>query len=264
MSGAGSGARPSAAELVDHWIFVFMAGLFVVTALVGFVPDSIAMVKAANAGTGLPLPPVLHVHAVLMGSWLLLLLAQTTLAATGHTALHRKLGLASLVVAPGMVIAGLLLVPTIHHELWNVLKTAPPPAVVQIKAAITLLSSVVLLQVRVGVVFAILIALALLARRSDPGLHKRLMILATVLPLPAAIDRMQWLPTSYPGSPTTPELYTFLWITPMLAWDLFRSGRVHRAYWIWLAANAPFLIAEQGLWGSPWWQATVPKLMGVS
>jgi hypothetical protein len=50
----------------------------------------------------------------------------------------------------------------------------------------------------------------------------------------------------------------------MLAWDLFRTGRVHRAYWIWLAANAPLLIAEQALWRSPWWLATVPKLMGVS
>ncbi len=238
--------------------------MFVATALVGFVPDSIEMVRAAETGKGLPLPPILHVHAVLMGSWLLLLLAQTTLVATGRTALHRKLGLASLVIAPAMVITGLVLVPTIHHELRNVLKAAPPPLAAQLQPAVTLLSSVVLLQIRVGVVFAILIALALLARRTDPGLHKRLMILATVCPLPAAIDRMHWLPTSYPLTPTTPELYTFLWITPMLAWDLFRLGRIPRAYWIWLGVNAPFVIAEQGLWRSPWWLATVPKLMGAS
>ena len=93
LGGQVLGARSRLADLIDRWIFVFMAGLFLLTVLVGFVPDSFALVKGVQIGLLPPLPPILHVHAVLMGSWLLLLMAQTTLVATGHRALHRKLGL---------------------------------------------------------------------------------------------------------------------------------------------------------------------------
>jgi hypothetical protein len=264
LSRRTSGAGPDVVATIDRWIFVFMTGLFVATVLVGFIPDSIGLVQAVRAGNRPPLPPVLHVHAVLMGSWMLLLLAQTTLAATGHTAYHRKLGLVSLVLAPAMVVAGLILVPTLYHQLWDGIKTAPPAVAVQLKASLALLSNILMGQIRVGILFPLFVGLALLARRTDPGTHKRLMILATLGPLPAAIDRMQWLPSSLPASPLSPDLYSLLWISPLFAWDLYRSGRVHRAYCIWLGASAPFVIAQHLLWGSPWWMATVRNLMGVS
>jgi hypothetical protein len=262
--GQASGAKLQVASAIDRWMFVFMAGLFTVTVLVGFVPDSIGLVQAVRTGVLPPLPAALHVHAVVMGSWILLLLGQTTLVATGRTALHRQLGLVGVVLAPAMVIAGMVVVPTMLHYLWGALKTAPPPLAAQLKSVLSLLYNTVLEQVRVGIVFPTLVGLALVARRTDSGLHKRLMILATVLPLIAAVDRIGWLPTTLPANPTGPELYTLLWISPMLGWDLYRSGRVHRAYWIWLGANAPFLVAEHAFWGTPWWLATVPKLMGIS
>ena len=53
------------------------------------------MLADVEAGERPPLPPVLHVHAVLMGTYLLLRLAQTTLAATGRQAWHQRLGLAA-------------------------------------------------------------------------------------------------------------------------------------------------------------------------
>ena len=72
---------------MDRWIFVFMAALFFVTALAGFIPDSLMKIAAVKAGERAPFPLVLHVHAVLMGAWLSLLLAQTTLMATGNAAM---------------------------------------------------------------------------------------------------------------------------------------------------------------------------------
>ena len=63
------GARPDAgafARFADRWIYVFMAGLFVVTALAGFVPRSLIKLAAVEAGQRPPFPPILHVHAVLM------------------------------------------------------------------------------------------------------------------------------------------------------------------------------------------------------
>lgn len=54
--------------LVDRWIFAGMAALFVATALIGFVPDSLMKIGLVAAGGRAPFPPILHVHAVLMGS----------------------------------------------------------------------------------------------------------------------------------------------------------------------------------------------------
>lgn len=264
LAGREVAGKTGIAETIDRWIYVFMAALFVATALLGFVPDSIGQVRAIGAGQRPPFPPVLHVHAVLMGGWLLLLLAQTTLVATGHKAFHRKLGLASLALAPAIVVTGLILVPTDYHLMWNAMKTAPAAAQAGVKQIVVVLGNVMFFQIRAGISFALFVGLALLARRADPGLHKRLMIIATVVPLGAAVDRIDWLPSTLPGNPISIDLYALLWLSPMIVWDLFRTGRLHRAYWIWLAVTVPFAIAGQFAWGAPWWQALVPRLMGVT
>ena len=51
-------------------------------------------------------------------------------------------------------------------------------------------------------------------------------------------------------------------LLPVLIYDVWRRGRVHRAYVIGLALNVPFLVASHLLWGSPWWAAAVSKVMG--
>lgn len=81
--------------------------------------------------------------------------------------------------------------------------------------------------------------------------------------LPAAIDRMTWLPTTMPGSPVAPDLYTLAAIAPMFLWDVLRNRSVHRAYWIWLAVCLPFVILVNGLWDTDWWHATAKQIMGV-
>ena len=103
---------------VDRWIFVFMAAFLLAAALAGFIPDSLEKVAAVESGRRPPLPPVMHMHAVLMGTWLTLLLAQTTLMATGQARYHRQLGMASLVLAPAIVLTGIVLIPTMHAERW--------------------------------------------------------------------------------------------------------------------------------------------------
>lgn len=252
----------SIANVIDRWIYVFMAGFFLVSTLVGFIPDSLMKIALVEAGKRPPFPPVLHVHAVLMGSFLLLLLAQTTLMATGRRATHQKLGMVSLVLVPAIVTTGLILVPTMQGMLRDALAAAPPEAQAPLRQAVANTSNIMLLQISIGILFPLFIALALLARRTDPGSHKRFMILATVLPLPAAIDRMEWLPKTMPDSPLSADLYTLLWVAPMFLWDWNRLGRIHRSYRIWLALVIPTFILQNLLWGSDWWMATAPRLLG--
>lgn len=258
----GSGRESTLSGVIDRWIYVFMAALFVVTTLVGFVPDSLAKIAAVEAGQRAPFPPILHIHAVLMGSWLLLLLAQTSLMATGRPAHHKKLGLASFVLAPAIVMTGFVLVPTMYGQVWTATQNAPPEMAEQMQGLLAHVGNIALLQIRAGLLFAFFVMLALKARKTDSSVHKRLIILATVIPLPAAIDRITWIPHSFPEAAYSADLYVLAWIAPMFAWDLFRLGRVHRAYIIWFAAYVPCAIVVNLLWGSPWWQSIVPGMMG--
>lgn len=251
------------AHAIDRWIFVFMAGWFIAIVLAGFIPDSLAKIAAVEAGERPPFPIILHVHAVLMGSFLLLLLAQTWLMATGRKGQHMRLGLMSMALVPAVVIAGIMLVPTTYHGLWSAAQTASPEARPGIEQGIRIWENITLLQIRVGILFPLFIILALKARGADAGLHKRMMILATAVPLPAGIGRIPWLPKTLPDSPLSADLYVLLAIAPMFLWDLTRNRSVHRAYWIWLLVALPFTIAVHALWDTPWWHATARWLMGV-
>ena len=251
------------AHAVDRWIYVFTAASFIAIVLAGFIPDSLAKIAAVEAGERPPFPLVLHLHAVLMGAFLLLLLAQTTLVATGRCALHRRVGLVSIALVPALVIVGLILVPTTYHGLWNAAQAAPPEARAPIEQGIHIWENIMLLQIRIGILFPLFIIIALKARGVNAGLHKRMMILATAVTLPAGIDRIPWLPTTMPESPLAPDLYTLLAVSPMFIWDVTRNGYVHKAYWIWLGIAFPFAIAIHGLWDTPWWHATARQIMGV-
>ena len=252
------------AHAIDRWIFVFMAAWFIAIVLAGFIPDSLMKVEMVRTGQRPPFPLALHMHAVVMGSCLLLLLAQSWLLATGQRARHKQLGVAGMVLAGLVVVVGIVLVPTMYHQLWYAAQAATTPeAKASTQQGLRFWDNITLLQIRIGILFPVLIAIGLRARGKEAGLHKRMMILATAMPLPAGIDRIPWLPQTMPGSPLTVDLYTLAAISPMLVWDVVRNGRVHRAYWICLAAYLPCAIAVHALWGTAWWRSMVPQLMGV-
>ena len=100
---------------IDRWIYVFTAASFVAVVLAGFIPSSLGKIAAVQAGERPPFPPVLHMHAVLMGSFLLLLLSQTWLIATGRASSHGAL-IAGDGARPALVIVGFFLVPATYHR----------------------------------------------------------------------------------------------------------------------------------------------------
>ena len=251
------------ANAIDRWIYVFMAVLFIAITLTGFVPDSLTKIAAIEAGQRPPFPFVLHLHSILMGSFLLLLFAQATLAATGRLEHHQRFGIAAVVLAPAIVVAGFILVPTMYHQIWDGMQTAPAEAQVGIQAFLHFFDNVMLIQIRVGILFSLFILIALTVRKSDSGLHKRMMFLAIAPALPAAFDRITWLPHTIPESPLSPDLYILLAVAPMFIWDLVRTRSVHKAYWIWLAFMVPSSILIHSLWDTNWWHTTAPRLVGL-
>jgi hypothetical protein len=251
------------AHAIDRWIFVFMAAWFIAIVLVGFIPDALMKIAAVQAGLRPPFPLIMHVHAVMMGSFLLLLLTQASLMATGRRELHMRVGIAAFAFVPVLVAVGIILAPTIYHQVSSMAQSAPPDIGRALKQRVLDLENILLLQLRIGILFPLFMAIGLRARAGNSGLHKRMMFLATAMPLPAAIDRMSWLPTTLPASAVATDLYVLLAVSPLFVWDTVRNRRVHEAYWIWIAINLPFALAVYRLWDTPWWHATARQILGV-
>ncbi|MGH7024559.1 MAG: hypothetical protein ACREEB_13370 [Caulobacteraceae bacterium] len=240
-----------------------MAVWFIAIVLTGFIPDALDMVAAVKAGQRPPLPIVLHVHAVLMASFLLLLLTQTVLMAAGRSHLHRQLGAAAFVLAPALVIVGIILVPTIYHSLWSFGQAGGPEVQAKTQQGLRALDNIMLLQLRIGVLFPLFLFIGLRARSNNSGFHKRMMILATAIPLAAGIDRIAWLPTTLPVSALAGDLYILAAVAPMFAWDVIRNRRVHEAYLVWLGVSLPVALVLYRLWDTPGWHSMAHRLMGV-
>jgi len=252
------------AHAADRWIFVFTAAWFMVIVLAGFIPDSLMKIAAVEAGQRPPFPVVLHMHAALMGTFLLLLLTQSVLMATGRCELHMRVGIAAFFLVPMLVMVGLVLVPTIYHSVWAFARTAPPQAQPAMRERLLQLDNIMLLQFRIGILFPLFLGIAIAARRRTAGLHKRMMFLGTAVALPAAIDRMSWLPNTLPASPVGTDLYIlFVALSPLFVWDVVRNRRVHEAYLIWLGLYLPASLLVYRLWDTPWWHATARQIMGV-
>ena len=254
-----SGRRPDVlsgtprAHAIDRWIYVSMSAWFIAIVLTGFVPDSVMKIAAVQAGMRPAFPLILHAHAVLMGSFLMLLLAQTSLVAMGRCDMHVRLGVLGMLLAPALVVAGFMLVPTNYQMAVEMSQSGSEAGRQAMAARLPQMENILLMQVKVGILFPLLLAIGLRARGRDAGLHKRMMVLATAMPLSAAFARMPWLPSTMPASPLSLEIYVLLAVAPMVAWDVIRNRSVHRAYWIWFIIYVAAIVVVRLCWDQPWW-----------
>ena len=165
------------------------------------------------------LPMLTHLHGAVFTAWLLLFGLQTTLVARHRTDIHRRLGLFGGVLAVAMIALGLMmtLVRARRGDIGGF-------ADAQTLAAFAFGDMAI---------FAMLIGAALYRRR-QPETHKRLMLLATVSLLIAALGR--W-PVVGGGLSLLPYVILVL-IGPI--YDRVTTGHIHRAY-LW---GAPLVIVS--------------------
>jgi len=161
-----------------------------------------------------PLIPLLILHGVVFSSWLALLVIQTTLVAANRTRIHRRLGIAGMVLAVLMISIGTF-TAIIRAKVFQ----APPGSP----------SALAFLTVPLGdmLIFGLLVGSAFFFRhRADT--HKRLMLLATIAILPAAVARLPFAFVEQ-GGPLVFFGLADLFIVPCLIYDLVTRGRPHRA-----------------------------------
>jgi hypothetical protein len=181
-----------------------------------------------------PLSPLAHLHGFLFTSWILLLLVQVSLVAANRTDIHRRLGVAGGVLAALMICAGTMMgINSARHGF-----SRQPAGSALRFLAIPLFDMLV---------FAILVAAALYYRR-QPQTHKRLMLLATITLLPAAIARLPFAFIRASGPLAFFGLADLLLLACVI-YDTATHRRLHPAY-LWggllLVASHPLRILIGG------------------
>jgi hypothetical protein len=134
--------------------------------------------------------PVFHIHGMLFFSWTLYLVYQSWLVASGKVAKHRTVGMIGVSLATAMTIFGLLVaIAAVRRDIAAGLEV---PALTFMIVPFT------------GIMFFAGAVVAALVKIKNPQAHKRLMILATVAILPAAIARWFLTFLAPPGAFPTP------------------------------------------------------------
>jgi hypothetical protein len=212
---------------------VFLSVLMLLMIIVGFWPSYYGPLVQGAADVSW----VLHLHGVVFLGWMVLFIAQAVLAATGQIRAHRSLGTIGIWYGSVILIFGLIVsfvAPLIRLSAgeWNIDEAA---AFVQIPLIDMILF---------GGFF-----IAAVKYRPQPQIHKRLMFLATVAVLFAAVFRMQAA-----GMMPLPAAVA-LWYVPVaigMIHDFRADGRVHPVYWIGLVAMTASLV-RLPMAGWEWW-----------
>ena len=231
----------------DDLFFGAMGMILALLVFLGFAPTFFLAAHYA----GPPLSALRIVHGTLFTSWIVLYNVQVLLIASDRVRTHRALGVAGAVMAAVMVPLGIVMAITAVRE-----GHAPPGIPPLSFLAIPLFDMVV---------FAPLVASGIYFRRRRDT-HKRLMLLATVSLVAAAVARMSRMVPIPPAVVATGPLFYFgvgdVLIIAIAAYDLTTRGRVH-AVTLWGGA---FIIASQvarlAISGTHGWLAFAERITG--
>ncbi len=197
---------------LDKYFFPGMALLMLATVFLGFA-RSYFLAGVFKA----PLPNLLiHLHGAAFSSWILLLITQTSLVAANRVDVHRKLGLVGFGLASLMVILGTL---AATDSLRRAYATGPAAGMDPKTFYIIPLTDML--------TFGTLVFFALRARFHPPA-HKRLMLIATIVLMDAAVAR--WPIAFIRHNPFwVTVLFVYGFLVLLLAYDLWTTRKVHRA-----------------------------------
>ena len=204
----------------DHYFFTSIAAMMLVLVVAGFGP-SYYFAGAFRA----PLPSmIIHLHGAVFSGWMVLLITQIWLASSGRVAIHKRLGMAGMVMTAVMLVLGVLAATD---------SLARPPRV----AGRDQLAFYAIPLVSVGA-FAALMYFAFRQRRNSQT-HKRIVLVANVALMTAAIAR---LPFAFVHRRAPIDMLCgYAFILLLIAYDLWSTHKLQRA----TLAAAAFLVTAQ-------------------
>ena len=212
---AAVATAPRASAKYDRVFYSSMAIVMALTVLIGFGPtyyvkpfDDTPM----STLSGGPMTLLVQTHGVLFTAWVLLFIVQTALVAQHKVAIHRRIGIAGAVLAASMVVVGSL------TALKMAARGAAPGGIDPVSFSMIPLSDMFF--------FAVFVAAAL-RMRANREAHKRLMLLAYVSIIVAAVAR---LPGVLPLGPFAFFGFAFVFILIGIIYDIVSRRRVHPVY----------------------------------
>jgi hypothetical protein len=217
--GAGNLAERTA---IERWYFTAFSFSMIVVVAAGFLPSLLS-----TSGRRAPLSMLAATHGVASCAWIGIFLVQATLIARGRIATHRRVGVAAVCLAALMIPLGYATCISMVRrgfDLSGDLKVDRDPAL----AVIFPLGDLI--------IFAVLVTAAVAYRRR-PDMHKRLMLFATIILLPAPLAHLighsPWLaalPAPIIGIPI------FVLLAAAVAREFLTLRRVHPLTWAIAAA----------------------------
>jgi hypothetical protein len=192
---------------------LFFWGMSLLIALVFFIGFAKTYFLAGYFHAKPLAAPIVHVHAAVFTSWILLLVTQTSLAGTGNIRIHRSLGLIGLGLAPLMVVLGVL----VAHEMVGRLSLSLGAS----RAAV--IYAVALSEIT-GFALPVFFAFRL---RRWPAFHKRLILIGTIAMTTAGFGR--W-PIQFLLHQPLPAMGFMIGLLAMVAaYDLLSLRKLHPA-----------------------------------
>lgn len=229
--------RTSAVQSKAGYFYVWMAVAIAVFAFAAFAPTYWLQIPVGTfIGT-----PLVHIHSAIFTAWTLFLVLQSYLAAEGRIRHHRAWGMAGIGLATAVVMLG----------------TAVAIASLKFRMAVgpgdAARSSFIVAMTNMLLFSGFFVAAMVNAKRSET--HRRLILLATISLLPAAISRVTYYmakgsgpglrPTLGPAPPVISQLIPHLLVigTFILAGILYDWRTRGRPHFAWLIGAAVIVAA---------------------
>lgn len=237
-------SQPNPSRAAEHRFYTTMSIVAAVVIVAGF-----GNTYAPKIGSGTPVPAIVHLHALVFVSWLILFIAQAVLVMRGKIKLHQQVGTAGMALAALMLIVGTMTAINAARLGHRGIPGVVFPDV----------EGFLLLNVDVTIVFAVLVAAGWWFRRK-PQVHKRLMLMATVGGLmPPGISRLPLVSGHTPAIALL--VIAFVLIGPVH--DLITRRRIHPAYIVGVFASVfAFPPVAAALSALPPWHRVLVWMIG--
>ena len=190
----------------------FFSGMSILMALIVFIGFSRTYFLASYFHPKPLAAPIVHVHAAVFTSWMLLLVTQSVLPGSGRTNIHQRLGIIGMLLAPLVFVLGIV----VATEMLRRLSTAP-------RVDSSVIYAVALSEM-MGFIVPTLFAFRL---RKRSAYHKRLILIGTIAMMTAGFGR--WPTHVLLHKPLPAMLCTFVLLLFVIAYDLLSLRKVHRA-----------------------------------